>query len=139
MIDRFQTIYLFLGMRVILFFVCLVSINSVFGQIQTDSLVLKKPDVETNTIRICAPSRAGVIPKPPLYVIKYGKKEYQNNKEYFIPDISELFSPNDIASINVLKDSASAEKYGEDGKNGVIVITLKDNKVSTFKKKSKEV
>ena len=36
-----------------------------------------------------------------------------------------LMSPNDIESINVLKDEATVEKYGEKGRNGVIEIKLK--------------
>lgn len=34
-------------------------------------------------------------------------------------------NPSDIESVNVLKDKASIEKYGEKGKNGVIIITTK--------------
>ena len=37
----------------------------------------------------------------------------------------EKINPDKIASIDVLKDKASAEKYGEKGKDGVILITLK--------------
>ena len=36
-------------------------------------------------------------------------------------------SPNIIASITVLKDQSAAEKYGEKGKNGVIIVTTKLN------------
>lgn len=45
----------------------------------------------------------------------------------------EKINPDKIASIDVLKDKASAEKYGEKGKEGVILITLKpdDNSIAT--------
>ncbi len=36
-------------------------------------------------------------------------------------------NPKDIESVNVLKDRAAIETYGDKGKNGVIVITLKKN------------
>ena len=34
-------------------------------------------------------------------------------------------NPNDIESITVLKDKSATEVYGDKGKNGVIIITLK--------------
>ncbi|MBW8325956.1 MAG: TonB family protein [Prolixibacteraceae bacterium] len=47
----------------------------------------------------------------------------------------DKISPDKIASIDVLKDKTSIEKYGEKGKDGVILITLKpDNQNSeTYK------
>lgn len=42
-------------------------------------------------------------------------------------DISDL-DPNDIASIEVLKDAASAAIYGTEGSNGVVLITTKSGK-----------
>lgn len=36
-------------------------------------------------------------------------------------------NPKDIESVNVLKDRAAIDTYGDKGKNGVIVITLKKN------------
>jgi len=35
--------------------------------------------------------------------------------------------PDSIESINVLKGESALENYGEEGKNGVIEITLKKN------------
>ncbi len=37
-------------------------------------------------------------------------------------------NPDDIESISVLKDKSAIELYGEKGKNGVIIITMKTNK-----------
>lgn len=34
-------------------------------------------------------------------------------------------NPNDIANINVLKGEAAIALYGEEGKNGLIIITTK--------------
>lgn len=46
----------------------------------------------------------------------------------------EKINPDKIESIDVLKDKASAEKYGGKGKDGVIIITLKnDDKTQNFK------
>lgn len=41
------------------------------------------------------------------------------------PNLFNLINPNDIASITVLKDAASAAVYGSRGANGVILITTK--------------
>ena len=38
----------------------------------------------------------------------------------------ESIDPNTIKAINVFKGETAIEKYGEKGKNGVIVITLKE-------------
>ena len=53
---------------------------------------------------------------PPLYFI--------NDKE--VKSIKEL-DPSQIESINVLKDSMAVKKYGEKGRNGVILIKTKLN------------
>lgn len=50
----------------------------------------------------------------PLYIL--------DGKE--IPDL-KLISPNDIQSIDVLKNDAAVAKYGDKGKNGVVVVTMK--------------
>lgn len=42
--------------------------------------------------------------------------------------------PNDIESISVLKDKSATGVYGEKGKNGVIIITLKDGVKVKYKK-----
>lgn len=43
------------------------------------------------------------------------------------PSIVKAISVEEIASISVLKDKASVEIYGEKGKNGVVLMTLKNN------------
>ena len=59
------------------------------------------------------------IGSKPLYVL--------NNNP--ITDLQlKLMDPNTIKSINVLKDKSATALYGDKGKNGVIVITTKNNK-----------
>jgi hypothetical protein len=49
-----------------------------------------------------------------------------------IPDVKEI-SPNDILSIDVWKGDKAIEKFGQRGKNGAIIITLKkDNEHNLF-------
>lgn len=57
----------------------------------------------------------------PLYYLKTkdGLKEFSS---------FENINPNDIESIEVLKGETATIKFGEKGKNGVIMITLKDKK-----------
>ncbi len=45
-------------------------------------------------------------------------------------DISSI-NPEEIASISVFKDAEAIKKYGEDGKNGVILIRTKDYKITS--------
>ena len=57
----------------------------------------------------------------PLYYLKTkdGLKEFSS---------FENINPDDIQSIEVLKGETATTKFGEKGKNGVIIITLKDKK-----------
>lgn len=41
------------------------------------------------------------------------------------PSIMKAVSPSRIEAITVLKDKNATEKYGEKGKNGVVLVTLK--------------
>jgi TonB-linked SusC/RagA family outer membrane protein len=69
----------------------------------------------------------------PLYVIDgipvevgngFGNSAYQDDYRNKIPPIANL-NPEDIASIDVLKDASSAAIYGSRGANGVVIITTK--------------
>jgi len=80
---------------------CLASIG--YGQIRTDSLHTGKPSVLKQDIRICVPSRAGLIENPPLYIIKFGTKEYRSNKLGYGRTIDKLLDPTAIASITIQK------------------------------------
>ncbi len=57
----------------------------------------------------------------PLYIIidSYGETEVTSAK-------FEDLSPNNIESVTVLKGAKAKAKYGKRGKNGVIVVTLKN-------------
>lgn len=54
----------------------------------------------------------------PLYIIKTSKTEVE------IFNLNQI-NPKDIESMSVLKGNAATELYGEKGKNGVVIITLK--------------
>ncbi|NVJ85051.1 MAG: periplasmic heavy metal sensor [Algoriphagus sp.] len=57
----------------------------------------------------------------PLFIIKsdQGTVEKKSSENLGV-------EPSDIESISVLKDKSATEVYGEKGKNGVIIITLKE-------------
>jgi hypothetical protein len=57
----------------------------------------------------------------PLFIIIDGEKETK------VKSASDV-NPNSIEKIEVLKGENAKEKYGEGGKNGVVIITLKKNK-----------
>lgn len=48
--------------------------------------------------------------------------------------ILSIINPNDIKEIDVLKDKAAKDLYGENGRNGVILLTLKDQNINTLEK-----
>jgi len=73
----------------------------------------------------------------PLYVIDGvfidGAATYtqnQNNGENTISPLS-LINPNDIASVDILKDASATAIYGSRGSNGVVIITTKKGKNGT--------
>ena len=65
----------------------------------------------------------------PLYIID-GIEMNNNNISSIGANLNPLLSlnPNDIASIDILKDASSAAIYGAKGTNGVILITTKRGK-----------
>ena len=56
--------------------------------------------------------------KEPLYIV--------DGKEV-TPSVMSALDPNKIERVTVLKDKSATELYGEKGKNGVLLITLKEN------------
>ena len=66
------------------------------------------------------------ISNKPLWIIEGMKRD-----ETFMKSLD----PNDIESINVIKDSTSTAPYGDAGKNGVIIISLKKESVRNSIKK----
>ncbi len=82
-----------------------------------------KADMITIDDRKAAPNAAGTVKirgnGHPLYIVDgVKKKDFQLNE----------VDPSSIAEINVLKDKAATAVYGEEGKDGVIIITTKNNK-----------
>lgn len=64
--------------------------------------------------------------KNPMYVIvdKNGETKHLDGNA-FKKSVNKI-SPDNIESVNVIKGQAAITKYGKDGKNGVIIIKLKD-------------
>ncbi|GAB3267222.1 hypothetical protein GCM10027347_35830 [Larkinella harenae] len=57
----------------------------------------------------------------PLYILNGKKMDVSSAKKEPLSDLN----PNDIQSIDVLKGEKAISKYGQEGKNGVILITTK--------------
>ncbi|WP_285010341.1 M56 family metallopeptidase [Pedobacter faecalis] len=66
-------------------------------------------------------------PTSPLYVIDGVRLKAINNGKERVSPLSNI-NQNHILSIEILKDATAVQKYGTDGKNGVIVITTKNAK-----------
>jgi hypothetical protein len=85
------------------------------------------PDTAHHIIRICAPSRAQMLVSKPLVVV------FANGKEIIRTSKADtaafgIINPDDIQSINVLKDTTATKKYGKNAIAGVIEVYLKDGK-----------
>jgi hypothetical protein len=93
------------------FLVCSCAVA--YGQ-HTNSQV-EPPLVETTQVDPSQP------PPDPLFVISNGGIQKEASKE----DLEKL-SITQIASVEVLIDSESLLAYGEKGKNGVMIISLKE-------------
>ncbi len=88
------------------------------GQISNVVIVGAPKTDTTNNKRPVTLMLTGMTAEP-LYVID-GKKAK--------PDDLKAIDPSNIESITVLKDKSAETIYGKDGKNGVIVITMKKKK-----------
>ncbi len=69
---------------------------------------------------------AGIVKPNPLFVIDGEEQTGLQSAE-----LDKKISPDDIESINVLKGESAIQKYGAKGKNGVIEITSKKQKITT--------
>jgi TonB family protein len=77
----------------------------------------KNEEPKTTTITGYTSSRRGALPaNSPVYIID-GVRIYDSS-------LSKI-TPNEIESINVLKDDDAVSAYGQDGRNGVIMVTTK--------------
>lgn len=100
-----------------LFFVFMGSASAQVVDTLNVNPVKSKIAPDPKAIRICVPSRAGIIANQPLYVV--------NNIVLNGGNVMEYIRPTGVEAINVLKDGSATEKYGASGKNGVIEISLK--------------
>ena len=74
-----------------------------------------QPATSPTRLVICAPSRS--LLNEPLYILD---GDVINTKQF------SKVNPNDIQKINILKEAAAVALYGSKAKNGVIIITLKE-------------
>ncbi len=79
---------------------------------------------------------SGELGAPLNMTLRGNRSIYGNNSPLFIVDgmegSFESLNPNDIASIEVLKDASSTAIYGAAGANGVILITTKNAEKGKF-------
>lgn len=101
------------------------------GNTVREKVIINKKDTTINKIII----RSASSGKQPMYMV--------NGKEITKEDVDNI-RPDDITTINVLKDASATSLYGAKGENGVVMITLKNGNsgvistgnASTFKKDS---
>lgn len=98
--------------------------NGQYGAIliKTKNDVKKAETKDKPTVVVTGRATENGISKSPLVVIDGLKKGFGKEK------ISKL-DPKDIATVNVFKGEAAVKAYGEDGRNGVIVVVTKANAV----------
>ncbi|WP_162097979.1 M56 family metallopeptidase [Marinilabilia salmonicolor] len=86
-----------------------------------EMVVLLKRDTVQKDLSISIRSNGKTTPENNPIIFLDGKK---------VPfeTLSEI-SPESIEAIEVLKDKSATEKYGDEGKNGVILITSKEKKI----------
>lgn len=104
-------------MQTILTIACMLLCGYAYSQ---NSVVIQEKDKKKT-------STLSENPNKPLYVldgVKLATQTKENADELSIEDID----PSDIESVNVLKGELATQKYGDEGKNGVIIITTKDPK-----------
>ncbi len=81
----------------------------------------KNNDTSSNDKAVGSLSVTGVPSNTDLLVIVDGKEMYATEATNFMSNIS----PEKIDSITVLKDPIVLTKYGDKGRNGVLIVTLK--------------
>jgi TonB-dependent SusC/RagA subfamily outer membrane receptor len=105
------------------------SLRRGYAFISGDSTMLRKLNKNNSANRVIINANSPLIVtgrnsnENPLYVID-GEAILPKNKESNLASIRNL-TPQDIASISILKGNNATDKYGENGKEGVIEITTK--------------
>ncbi|MBX9784081.1 MAG: TonB-dependent receptor [Chitinophagaceae bacterium] len=69
----------------------------------------------------------------PLYIVDGVQMNTRNDASFTQSNPLAFLNPNDIESIDVLKDAASAAIYGAQASNGVVIITTKRGKAGKTK------
>lgn len=69
----------------------------------------------------------------PLYVIDGVQLNNRNDANFTESNPLAFLNPNDIESIDILKDAASAAIYGAQASNGVVIVTTKKGKAGKTK------
>lgn len=110
----------------------MVSIGS-FNGMQTSEVWtrVKTPVSGSTTLDGSPVTRIGNTKNSPLYVIKLGDetiplKSIASTQEKVSP--LSIVRQEDIAAIEILKDATATELYKEDGRYGVIIISIVENK-----------
>jgi TonB-dependent SusC/RagA subfamily outer membrane receptor len=109
-------------MKKVLFILAFASLSlSAFSQNEPSKIKIMQPTKQEKSV--------GSESNQPLMILDGKILEGQNDNNL------KKIDPNDIASVDVIKDKSAVAAYGEKGKNGVIVITSK--KYKTFQEKQK--
>ncbi len=82
-----------------------------------DTIIIKQKEKKNETKFSYTPNLESLNEKAPLYFVD-GKKMDKS--------VIESLSPNLIYSIDILKEESAKARYGDEGKNGVVLITTKD-------------
>jgi hypothetical protein len=99
-------------MRIILCITFMALSCAAFGQIKENENQSLDTAKATSVVRIVCPVK---LPGQPLYFLN-GKR---------IEDLNAV-DPNQLGSVDVLKDSAAVALYGESAKYGVVIMRTKD-------------
>ncbi|MEQ8688142.1 MAG: hypothetical protein RIE86_22755 [Imperialibacter sp.] len=87
---------------------------------------------EDSKIIIKKQSDAGIdVKKEPLFILYGGDEKPTIDKK--ISSIDDV-NPEDIQALSVYKGTAATDRFGEDGKNGVIEIKIKDPALKKYRK-----
>lgn len=100
-------------------------------QVEATNVVVGKPSSES---RVSGTTFVSGDKKSSVYIQSPNSPEsspafyIKKDKLYLkVPTVADL-NPNEIEAIEVLKDDKAIEKFGLNGKNGAIIITLKEKK-----------
>ncbi len=106
----------------------LINIKNELNPSQQEQLKILRKDNDWNGLSVITPINenprvvlkvdGGKANGQPLYIVRDSKGERR------VSDVSGI-DPNNIKSVNVLKNESATKAYGEAGKNGVVIIEIK--------------